>query len=384
MNSCEVLIVGGGPAGSACAWFLRQAGLDVLLMDVRSFPRDKPCAGWITPPVLATLAIDRDDYRRGRVLQEIRCFRTSLMGGDEIVTRYDRVVSYGIRRCEFDQYLLERSDARLLSGEPVRIVERAGGRWLVNGHIRARLVVGAGGHYCPVARFLGARIGSEESIIAQSAEFPLDSRQEKECRIPLDMPELLFSRDLKGYGWIFRKGAFLNVGFGRMDSADFKRHMAEFRRHLEQWGVITGAVVRFQGHAYRVWQRQGGRKKIDDGVLLIGDSAGLAHPQSGEGILPAIESALLAAETIVAAGGDYRRDNLESYLERLRRRYDGGVPDILASLPAGLIGPVAARLFANRLFVRHVVLDRWFLHSRQKTLSGEKEDSNHADLRVSM
>ena len=51
MDSCDVLVVGGGPAGSACAWKLRQAGLDVIVMDRAAFPRDKVCAGWITPQV---------------------------------------------------------------------------------------------------------------------------------------------------------------------------------------------------------------------------------------------------------------------------------------------------------------------------------------------
>ena len=52
MDACEVLIVGGGPAGSACAWALRNRGCDVVVMDKATFPRDKVCAGWITPAVL--------------------------------------------------------------------------------------------------------------------------------------------------------------------------------------------------------------------------------------------------------------------------------------------------------------------------------------------
>ena len=51
VRSCDVLIVGGGPAGSTCAWQLVRAGLDVLVMDKHNFPRDKVCAGWITPAV---------------------------------------------------------------------------------------------------------------------------------------------------------------------------------------------------------------------------------------------------------------------------------------------------------------------------------------------
>ena len=58
----DVLIVGGGPAGASCAWALRQAGLDVVVLDQAQFPRDKVCAGWITPPVLTALGIDPQDY----------------------------------------------------------------------------------------------------------------------------------------------------------------------------------------------------------------------------------------------------------------------------------------------------------------------------------
>ena len=64
-GTCDALIVGGGPAGSSCARQLRRAGLDVLIMDKQEFPRDKVCAGWITPAVVGstlttvTIAVDR-------------------------------------------------------------------------------------------------------------------------------------------------------------------------------------------------------------------------------------------------------------------------------------------------------------------------------------
>ena len=58
METCDVLVVGGGPAGSTCAWKLRQAGADVTVIDRATFPRDKVCAGWITPPVINALGLD--------------------------------------------------------------------------------------------------------------------------------------------------------------------------------------------------------------------------------------------------------------------------------------------------------------------------------------
>jgi flavin-dependent dehydrogenase len=52
VERADVLIVGGGPAGSSCATVLAAAGRDVLIVDAAVFPREKPCGGWITPEVL--------------------------------------------------------------------------------------------------------------------------------------------------------------------------------------------------------------------------------------------------------------------------------------------------------------------------------------------
>ncbi len=62
MQFHDVIIVGGGPAGSSCAWRLRRAGLDVVVWDRAAFPRDKVCAGWITPQAVDDLELDLDEY----------------------------------------------------------------------------------------------------------------------------------------------------------------------------------------------------------------------------------------------------------------------------------------------------------------------------------
>ena len=102
MDTCDVLIVGGGPAGSSCAWALRDSGLDVLVLDRATFPRNKLCGGWITPLVLDELSIDPRDYAPGRILQPIYGLRLNAIGGPQVEVRGDQIVSYGIRRCEFD------------------------------------------------------------------------------------------------------------------------------------------------------------------------------------------------------------------------------------------------------------------------------------------
>src|SRR3954469_2176026 len=171
MDNCDVLIVGGGPAGSSCARRLRTLGLDVIVIDRSVFPRDKVCAGWITPQVLDDVDLDVDDYRVGRTFQPIVGFRTGVIGcGRDVETMYDRPVSFGIRRCEFDQYLLDRSGARLKLGAPVWSIRRDGERWVINDAITAAMLVGAGGHFCPVARWLSPRLQGAPLVVAQEAE----------------------------------------------------------------------------------------------------------------------------------------------------------------------------------------------------------------------
>ncbi len=375
MDACDVLIAGGGPAGAACAWKLRQAGLDAVVVDRAAFPRDKVCAGWITPQVVADLRIDTEEYRRGRTFQPITGFRTSTIGGRrDIEVRYGRVVSFGIRRCEFDHYLLQRSGARVKLGTPIASIRRDGAQWVVNETVRAPMLVGAGGHFCPVARQLNRAIDPPEAaalVVAQEAEFNIDPRDAASFTTAPETPELYFCGDLKGYGWCFRKQDYLNVGLGRLDRRSLPSATAAFVACLVARGTIPPpTAARWRGHAYLV-QGAAGRRVADAGVLLVGDAAGLAYPQSGEGIRPAVESGLLAALTIIEAGGRYTRDRLTPYEERLRARFGSGPLTRAFSriLPPTLLAPLVPVLLGTPSLVRHVVLDRWFLHAHEPALA---------------
>lgn len=365
MERCDVLIVGGGPAGSSCAWTLSRNGHDVVVWDKAAFPRDKTCAGWVTPQVLESLQVDRDDYRQGRVLQPITGFRTGLIGGREVHNRYDRVVSYGIRRCEFDHYLLNRVGARLQLGRSVKSIERSAGGWVINGELETAMLVGAGGHFCPVARHLGCRDDRTKSVVtAQEIEFEAEPSELDRGSVHPEEPELYFCRDLTGYGWCFRKGNFLNIGLGRLAAHDLSQHVRAFCEFLRERGkVVCDIPTRFHGHAYQLYERTA-PKLIDDGVLLIGDAAGLAYPQSGEGIRPAVESGLIAGEVLLAAGDDFRADNLEPYRSRLTERLGRPRPDGPSGwLPASWLEHIAAGLMATRWFNRRFVIEQWFLHA---------------------
>jgi menaquinone-9 beta-reductase len=372
MDTCDVLIIGGGPAGSSCAWKLRQTGLDVIVMDRATFPRDKVCAGWITPQLLVDAGIEGEDYGHGRTFQPITGFRTGLLGGGrEIETVYDHPVSFGIRRCEFDHYLLQRSTARLALGAPITSIRRDGVRWIVNDAVTARMLVGAGGHFCPVARSLNGAVDRAPLVAAQEAEFRIDPGDAATLTIAPQTPELYFCRDFKGYGWCFRKEDHLNVGFGRVDGHALPHATAAFAAFLGARGKIpANRSWRWRGHAYLLSEPPR-RRVLDSGVLLVGDAAGLAYAPSGEGIRPAIESGLLAAATIADAHGDYTRRRLEPYQDRLRDRF-GLRPGPRRQSDTVLSG-FASRLLPSLInmpwFVRHLLLDRWFLRAHELPLA---------------
>jgi flavin-dependent dehydrogenase len=375
VDRCDVLIVGGGPAGSSCAWTLQRAGFDVVVLDQKPFPRDKVCAGWITPGVLSSLEIQESEYRKERILQTIHGFRVGAEGGRSAEVDFGRAVSFAIRRCEFDAYLLARCGARLWLSEPLASLRREGGRWIANDAIQARVLVGAGGHFCPVARHLMRGGPRGESVVtAQEIEFELDALELDACGVRPELPELFFAEDCKGYAWLVRKGAcHLNVGVGRIGSRDLSERVERFVAWLEAEGRLTsGARPSFRGHAYTLYG-QTPRPLLVDGALLVGDSAGLAHPMSGEGIQPAVESGILAGRAIAKAEGDYTVSGLSGYARALTARFGRReqVPRRGRSelVPARFRPALARLLLGNPWFARHVVLERWFLHRSDAPLA---------------
>ena len=374
----DAVIVGGGPAGSTCAGALRRAGWDVILIDRARFPRDKVCAGWISPEAFALLNFKPAEYEQaGLTLQPITAFRTGLMAqcGTSIrsgtnagrtgatsvsqasgmhETRYDEIVSYAIRRVEFDAFLLARAQVRRVEQTPVVTLRRERALWVINEAIRAPVLVGAGGHFCPVARYLRGERDHEPPVVAKEAEVRRDRGDSQS-----DVPSLFFSRDLEGYAWCVPKGDYVNVGIGHRDHHVFAAQFEAFLAFLDSSHLIPHPrTLPWHGHAYLA-SGAGARPLADDGVLLVGDAAGLAYPASGEGITPAIESGLLAARTLVDAAGRYHREALQPYVDAITRAHPHvrPLPSVLRSIRI----PIGRALLSSPALTKHVVLDRWFL-----------------------
>ena len=378
MERCDVLIVGGGPAGSACARRLHDAGLDVVVLDKATFPRDKVCAGWITPQVVDDLDLDTTEYRKGRTFQPITSFIVGVIGRDRRVqVEYGRAVSFGIRRCEFDDYLLKRSGARIMEGAGATQIRREHGGWIVGERLAAPMLVGAGGHFCPVPRVVnrtraesggdGTPPAGEELVAAREAEFMIEPGA---TEVAAERPEMYFCEDLTGYGWCFRKQEHLNVGLGQLNARALPAATNAFVSFLEETQRLQPRTSwPWRGHAYLL--AGPARPAVGDGVVLVGDAAGLAYPESGEGIRPAIESGLMAASAIVGACGRYSADRLACYERNLRTRFAPASAHRLFSgiAPPQTIAALGHLALRSRLFVRRYVLDRWFLHADRPALA---------------
>lgn len=376
MQPYDILIVGGGPAGSTLAYCLRDSGLKIGILDKQSFPRQKVCAGWVTPEVMRILNIDLEDYAQKRVLQAINGFKISQLQQKQIESIYPGdPVSYGIRRIEFDQYLLQRCEASVLPPQACKLIKKTDDGWLINDAIQTKLLVGAGGHYCPVARAIGSKQTGELAVVAQEAEFLMSAEQKQNCSIQPQVPELFFTPDLKGYGWVFRKGDYLNIGLGREDKHKLPGHVKSFCEYLAKLGKIPDDIsAHYDGHAYLLYHHAE-RKLIKEDALLIGDSAGLAYPQSGEGIRPAVESAILAANVIRDCAGDYSLANLQAYNSTMEQRFGKrqAGPSLMERLPTWMKKTLASQLMKTRWFTKNIVTDKWFLQSHQEPMPAIKK-----------
>jgi len=324
----DVLVVGGGPGGSTAAWRLALAGLRPLLLDAATFPRVKICAGWVTPEALADVEVDPDKYPL-----TIQPFTACRFGFDGKLheTRWRRPASYGIVRSEFDHHLLDRArvaGAEVREGARVTAVTRqSDGIHVVSeqGTFVAPVVIGAGGHHCPVAKAFGPLSEREEAVVAQESETRLPADRREALRGVATAPELYVERDLKGYGWYFPKEDVLNIGIGVVSGpgANLPRRRDALVAALRASGQLPAdlAIEPFRGHAYVV-RRRAPRRLAGAGFCLIGDAAGLARDLSGEGIGPAIRSGLWAAEAVAAHVRDGA--SLDRYAERIVRRYGRG------------------------------------------------------------
>jgi len=292
VRTCDVIVVGGGPAGASAAKRLQAGGADVLVLDKEVFPRLKLCAGWITPQAVQDVDLDPASYP-----QRFLTFR-KLHFHFKGVRLPVPCVQHSIRRFEFDHWLLLQSGAPVIT-HTVKEIRRDRGDYLLDGQFRSKYLVGAGGTSCPVDRGLfrsaRPRVRALQTVTLE-LEFPYEW-QDPNCHL------WFFENGLPGYSWYVPKArGWLNVGVGGMAQRLKQRGediWLHWQRFAERLAPRFGIRLPEEPTGYSYYLRGPVEPARIDNALLTGDAAGLATRDLCEGIGPAIRSGRRAAAAIL-------------------------------------------------------------------------------------
>ncbi len=376
-DEADVIVVGAGPAGSATAFYLAQAGLDVLVLEKSRFPREKVCGDGLTPRAVKALigmgisVSEQDGWVRNKGLRVIGAGKRMELPWPEL-SSYPGFGLVRTRR-DLDETLARRAQqagAKLLEGVTVTgpvLDERTGqitgvlahggrdespltgGRGGLGGKVspqdrgdpggsppreyRARVVVAADGNSSRLSVAMGLRKRDDRPLgVAVRTYYKSPRHDDDYLESWLDLWD--GDRLLPGYGWIFGMGdGTSNVGLGLLNTSAAFGHTdyhALLRRWLKampaEWCYteenrtqpVRGAALPMGFNRTPHYHR---------GLLLAGDAGGLVNPFNGEGIAYALESGEILARTITQALGRARRTETErvlaGYADALGDAYGG-------------------------------------------------------------
>lgn len=313
-ESCDVLVVGAGPAGSAAAITLARAGLDVVLVDQHSFPRDKICGDGLIPDAhraLAELGVLDEVMALAQPARFVRC--TSPRGRQLDVEGTLAVLP----RKQLDEIVCRaavHSGARMHA--PLRLSQLledggrvVGARLQQDGEhrlLRARWVVLATGAVPEALINTGMALRQGPSAVALRCYI-----RNPAMAAEITGLEVLFHRSLApGYGWIFPCGqGVFNVGVGLVRHAGAKRDTGSsmnLREMFHKLGGLSDTARRLFQEGEQLGPLKGaplrctleGARLSRPGLLVTGEAAGSTYALTGEGIGKALETGILAAQAI--------------------------------------------------------------------------------------
>ncbi|MGC8464056.1 MAG: geranylgeranyl reductase family protein [Acidimicrobiales bacterium] len=350
----DVLVVGGGPSGSAAAYWLAEAGWDVALVEKKVFPRDKTCGDGLTPRSVRQLAdMGLEDalagahrYRGlracayGQVLELSWPTHPSFPSYGYVITRHDLDALVNEHAAKAGATVWQGTEAvSPLVDETVRPLPGTGLPACVGAvvedketqqrrEVRARYVVVADGANSRFGRALGtARDRRQPLGMALRGYYRSPGHDGAFIESHLDIRNAE-GKVVPGYGWIFPLGdGRVNVGVGLLSTE-------------RRWKGINTSVLmdQFVAWAPKEWELSpatslgaptGGKlpmglavgPRVGPTTVVVGDAAGSINPFNGEGIAYGYETGRLAAAALGEALSGGGADALADYERRLEDTY---------------------------------------------------------------
>ena len=341
-GEAEVIVVGGGPAGALAALALARRGVDVVVLDKKRFPRDKPCGGGIRHGVYARFPDLAETIRTKVAAHEIRRVVMESPSGHAVTASRETPLYLTMRRTALDAALLAEActaGARVRESARVTEVERGDTgvvvRCVDGSAVAARLVIGADGVNSVVARATGLTPGFSDEALAIDTmeETPLD---ELSMADPGTMYVAYGYKGRPGYGYVFPKADCVDFGVGYM-LPFYKRvlagppypHHARFLDEMVARGIVRGRSNPDNFKAYRLPLGGPLARTVDDRVLVCGDAGGFVNAYTGEGIYYAMVTGRHAGEVAAAAiaSGDGSASRLGEYERRWREEIGDELAD---------------------------------------------------------
>jgi geranylgeranyl reductase family protein len=316
---CDVVVVGGGPAGCIAAAELASGGLDVMLLEKAAVPRHKCCAGGLTRNALALLPQGVCSL----VHREVRTMIAASLGGDSLAWKSDEPFIFTAPRAEVDAYLWRHavaSGAGAHDNTEVAAVTRDEGGVTVTtstGTIEAGYLIAADGANGRLARMMG---NAPAAHVALGIALDVEGNRTRPA-VDDGAAKVVLGFGDGVWGWVFPHANGSNIGIeAHWGVKDIEGKLGTL---LEFEGYTWDNVVRRCAHP--IPSLPGAGALGAGRVLFAGDAAALVHPLTGEGVRYAALSGRLAARAIL----DGHADPVESYRRSVEQEI---IPDLQSGM----------------------------------------------------
>lgn len=301
----DIIIAGGGPAGSTAGYILSRSGFRVLLIDKSTFPRNKLCGGCITHKTIKLLERVFGETAEGLKKKDIINFESShyeIFCRNKLITKRDSPVPfYFVERYKYDSFFLgkaQQAGVEVIEGEgviscdlPASEIRTSSGKTFT-----ARFIIGADGINSMMRRHFPDEEFPREIWQLDHATALEAFISRSEIQKPVNNPALYFDFINYGYAWMFPNKDKVIVGLGGLTQKNKKQFLPSFNNFLSTLNIGKLTIDNIRGYAFPYGNFL--QKPAFRNIMLVGDAAGFADPLLGEGIYYAQRSAELASQAI--------------------------------------------------------------------------------------